>query len=134
MRKLLITADCGGNNGVRVRLWKRELQNLADELGIVIAVCHLPPGISKWNHVEHKLFAFITLNWPGKSLVSHEVFVQLIANTTTKTGLSVACRIDHGDYEKEIKITDTEMVSLNIQPADFHGEWDYTIRPRRTIY
>jgi len=132
--KLLITADCGGSNGVRVRLWKRELQTLADELGIVITVCHLPPGTSKWNRVEHKLFAFITQNWRGKPLVSHEVIVQLIANTTTKTGLSVACRIDHGEYEKGIKITDAEMASLNIQPADFHGEWNYTIRPRAAKY
>ncbi|MGC8532233.1 MAG: ISAzo13-like element transposase-related protein, partial [Acidiphilium sp.] len=118
-------------NGVRLRLWKRELQLLADELGIAITVCHLPPGTSKWNRVEHKLFAFITQNWRGKPLISHEVIVQLIANTTTKTGLSVACRIDHGEYEKGIKITDTEMASLNIQPADFHGEWNYTIKPRR---
>ncbi len=130
-RKLLITADCGGSNGVRLRLWKRELQLLADELGIAITVCHLPPGTSKWNRVEHKLFAFITQNWRGKPLISHEVIVQLIANTTTKTGLSVACRIDYGDYEKGIKITDAEMASLNVQPADFHGEWNYTIKPRR---
>ena len=129
--KLLINADCGGSNGVRVRLWKRELQVLADELGIAITVCHLPPGTSKWNRVEHKLFAFITQNWRGKPLVSHEVIVQLIASTTTKTGLSVACRIDRGDYEKGIKITDAEMASLNIQHADFHGEWNYTIRPRQ---
>ncbi|MCF3948848.1 ISAzo13 family transposase [Acidiphilium iwatense] len=129
--KLLINADCGGSNGVRVRLWKRELQVLADELGIAISVCHLPPGTSKWNRVEHKLFAFITQNWRGKPLVSHEVIVQLIASTTTKTGLSIACRIDRGDYEKGIKITNAEMASLNIQHADFHGEWNYTIRPRK---
>ncbi|MHB1939182.1 MAG: ISAzo13 family transposase [Acidobacteriaceae bacterium] len=129
--KLLINADCGGSNGVRVRLWKRELQVLADEIGIAITVCHLPPGTSKWNRVEHKLFAFITQNWRGKPLVSHEVIVQLITSTTTKTGLNVACRIDQGDYEKGIKITDAEMASLNIQYADFHGEWNYTIRPKR---
>lgn len=133
-RKLLITADCGGSNGVRLRLWKRELQLLADELGIAITVCHLPPGTSKWNRVEHKLFAFITQNWRGKPLISHEVIVQLIANTTTKTGLSVACRIDLGDYKKGIKITDAEMASLNLELADFHGEWNYTIRPRCPKY
>src|SRR5664279_1366830 len=129
--RLLITADCGGSNGVRVRLWKRELQALADELGIAITVRHLPPGTSKWNRIEHRLFAFITQNWRGKTLVSHQVIIQLIANTTTKTGLTVACRLDVSAYEKGIKVTDAEMASLNIQPAEFHGEWNYTIAPRR---
>ena len=128
--RLLITADCGGSNGVRVRLWKRELQVLADELGIAITVCHLPPGTSKWNRIEHRLFAFITQNWRGKPLVSHQVIVQLIANTRTKTGLTVACRIDASAYEKGIKVSDAEMAALNIQPANFHGEWNYTFAPR----
>jgi Rhodopirellula transposase DDE domain len=128
--RLLITADCGGSNGVRVRLWKRELQVLADELGIAITVCHLPPGTSKWNRIEHRLFAFITQNWRGKPLVSHQVIVQLIANTRTKTGLTVACRIDASAYEKGIKVSDAEMAALNIQPANFHGEWNYTFTPR----
>jgi hypothetical protein len=129
--RLLINADCGGSNGVRVRLWKRELQVLADELGIAITVCHLPPGTSKWNRIEHRLFAFITQNWRGKPLVSYEVIVQLIANTTTKTGLTVACRLDADVYEKGIKVSDAEMDALNIKLADFHGEWNYTIAPRR---
>jgi hypothetical protein len=128
--RLLITADCGGSNGARVRLWKRELQALADQLGIAITVCHLPPGTSKWNRIEHRLFAFITQNWRGKPLVSHQVIVQLIANTRTKTGLTVACRIDASAYEKGIKVSDAEMAALNIQPANFHGEWNYTFAPR----
>jgi hypothetical protein len=129
-RRLLITADCGGSNGARVRLWKRELQVLADELSIAISVCHLPPGTSKWNRIEHRMFAFITQNWRGKPLVSHEVIVQLIANTTTTTGLTVACRIDANAYEKGLKVSDTEMAELNIWPAEFHGEWNYTFEPR----
>jgi hypothetical protein len=129
--RLLITADCGGSNGVRVRLWKRELQALADELGIRITVCHLPPGTSKWNRIEHRLFAFITQNWRGKPLVSHQVIVQLIASTATGTGLTVACRLDARTYEKGIKVSDAEMAGLSIQPANFHGEWNYTIAPRQ---
>jgi hypothetical protein len=128
--RLLITADCGGSNGVRLRLWKRELQVLADQLGIAITVCHLPPGTSKWNRIEHRLFAFITQNWRGKPLVSHQVIRQLIANTTTATGLSVACHLDDNTYDKGIKVTDAEMAALNIKPADFHGEWNYTFTPR----
>jgi hypothetical protein len=128
--KLLITADCGGSNGVRLRLWKRELQVLADQLGIAITVCHLPPGTSKWNRIEHRLFAFITQNWRGKPLVSHQVIIQLIANTSTATGLSVACQLDANSYDKGIKVSDHEMAALNIQPANFHGEWNYTFSPR----
>jgi len=130
-KQLLINADCGGSNGARLRLWKRELQVLADELGIEITVCHVPPGTSKWNKIEHRLFSFITQNWRGKPLVSYLVIVQLIASTTTDTGLTVACRLDESDYAKGIKVTDAEMAALNIQPADFHGEWNYTIAPRR---
>jgi hypothetical protein len=129
--RLLITADCGGSNGPRVRLWKRELQVLADELRMAITVCHLPPGTSKWNRIEHRLFAFITQNWRGKPLVSHQVIVQLIANTRTEAGLTVACRIDTGAYQKGIKVSDDEMHALNIRPANFHGEWNYTFAPRQ---
>jgi hypothetical protein len=129
--KLLITADGAGSNGYRVRLWKRELQALADELGIEIAVCHLPPGTSKWNSIEHRLFAFISMNWRAKPLLSYLVIVQLIASTTTDTGLTVTCQLDGATYEKGIKVSDAEMASLNIQPASFHGEWNYTIMPRR---
>ena len=128
--RLLITADCGGSNGVRLRLWKREVQTLADELGLAITVCHLPPGTSKWNRVEHRLFAFITQNWRGKPLVSHQVIVQLIASTTTKTGLTVACRLDPNTYEKGIAVSNAEMAALNLHPHDFHGEWNYTFLPR----
>ena len=129
--RLLINADCGGSNGARLRLWKRELQVLADQLRLLITVCHLPPGTSKWNKIEHRLFAFITQNWRGKPLVNHQVIVQLIANTTTDTGLTVACQLDANTYEKGIKISDAEMAALNIQPAEFHGEWNYTFAPRR---
>lgn len=130
--KLLITADCGGSNGSRVRLWKSELQVLADQTGLSITVAHLPPGTSKWNRIEHRLFAFITQNWRGKPLVSHQVIVQLIANTTTSTGLTVKCRLDENAYDKGIKVTDAEMANLNIIQADFHGEWNYTFRPRKS--
>jgi len=119
---LLITADCGGSNGTRLRLWKRELQTLADQLGIAITVSHLPPGTSKGNRFEHRLFAFITQNWRGKPLVSHQVIVQMIANTTTATGPTVACRLDSATYEKGIKVCDLEMAALNIHPDAFHGE------------
>lgn len=128
-KRLLITADCGGSNGVRVRLWKVELQKLADELGIAITVTHLPPGTSKWNRIEHRLFAFITQNWRGKPLVSHEVIVQLIGNTTTKSGLNVVCRIDDKLYPKGITVSDAELEAINLTQDDFHGEWNYTISP-----
>jgi len=128
--KLLITADSGGSNGSRVRLWKMELQNLADELGMEVSVCHLPPGTSKWNKIEHRLFAFITQNWRGKPLVSHEVIVNLIAHTTTSTGLKVRCELDSNAYPKGIKISDKELATINISKDNFHGEWNYTIAPR----
>jgi transposase len=129
--RILITADCGGSNGNRVRLWKRELQILADETGLAITVAHLPPGASKWNKIEHRLFAFITKNWRGKPLITHQVIVQLIASTTTETGLTVRCRLDRKKYQKGIKVSDAEMAKLNIQPAKFHGDWNYTFKPRR---
>jgi len=129
-KKLLITADSGGSNGSRVRLWKMEMQNLADELGMEISVCHLPPGTSKWNKIEHRLFAFITQNWRGKPLVSHEVIVNLIAHTTTSTGLQVRCELDTNSYPKGTKISDKELATINISKDNFHGEWNYTIAPR----
>ena len=128
-KRLLITADGGGSNGSRVRLWKRELQRLADELGISIEVRHLPPGTSKWNKIEHRLFSFITQNWRAKPLISYRVIVDLIAATTTETGLKVYCELDVNRYPKGILVSDDEMASLNIQRADFHGEWNYTIAP-----
>ena len=127
---LLITADCGGSNGARVRLWKRELQSLADELGLPITVRHLPPGTSKWNKIEHRLFSFITQHWRGKPLVSYQAIVQLIAGTTTRTGLNIKCVVDPNAYPAGVKVSDAEMASLNIKPHEFPGEWNYTIAPR----
>jgi len=127
--RLLITADCGGSNGARVRLWKRELQSFANQSGLAITVTHHPPGTSKWNRIEHRLFAFITQNWRGKPLLSHAVIVQLIAATTTKAGLAVQCGLDDNSYPKAIKVSDAEMAQINIKPDDFHGEWNYTIFP-----
>ncbi len=131
-RSLLITADCGGSNGARVRLRKRELQVLADELGFPITVCHLPPGTSKWNKIEHRLFSFITQNWRGKPLVSYQTIVQLIAATTTRTGLNVKCEVDAASYPAGIKVSDDDMATLNLTPHEFHGEWNYTIAPKLT--
>lgn len=127
---LLITADCGGSNGPRLRLWKRELQVLADELGMPITVCHLPPGTSKWNKIEHRMFSFITQNWRGKPLVSYQTIVQLIAATTTRTGLNINCEIDHASYPAGIQVSEEDMAAINITPDQFHGEWNYTIAPR----
>ena len=122
-RHLTITADGGGSNGSRVRLWKRELQRLANELGIDINVHHLPPGTSKWNKIEHRLFSFISMNWRAKPLVSYRVIVDLISATTTETGLTVRCDLDTSTYPKGIVVTDQEMSQLNMLPDDFHGEW-----------
>jgi transposase len=126
---LLITADGGGSNGSRVRLWKVELQKLADETGLAISVCHLPPGTSKWNKIEHRLFSFISQNWRGKPLISHEVIVNLIAATTTQTGLRVRCELDQTSYPPGEKISDDDLAQVNISRDDFHGEWNYTILP-----
>ena len=126
---LLITADCGGSNGARVRLWKHELQGFANETGLAITVAHHPPGTSKWNRIEHRLFAFITQNWRGKPLVSHEVIVQLIGATTTTSGLDVQCHLDENSYPKAIRISDAQMSAINIDRDPFHGEWNYTISP-----
>jgi hypothetical protein len=128
--RLLITADGGGSNGSRVRLWKLELQKLADETGMTLQVCHYPPGTSKWNKIEHRMFCHITQTWRGKPLVSRLAVVELIAATTTRTGLSVRCELDENSYPKAIRVTDTEMASLNIETDEWHPEWNYTIRPR----
>jgi transposase len=127
--RLLITADGGGSNGSRVRLWKIELQKLADELGIPVTVCHLPPGTSKWNKIEHRLFSFITQNWRGKPLVSYQTIVQLIAATKTTAGLEVHCELDQNTYPAGIKVSDKEIKAVNLDRHDFHGEWNYTISP-----
>jgi transposase len=132
--RLLITADCGGSNGARVRLWKRELQSFANQSGLVITVTHHPPGTSKWNRIEHRLFAFITQNWRGKPLLSHAVIVQLIGATTTSAGLAVHCCLDDNSYPKAIKVSDAEMAQINITPNDFHGEWNYTISLTKPSY
>ena len=130
-KDLLITADGGGSNGSRVRLWKLELQMLANEIGIPIRVCHYPPGTSKWNKIEHRLFSFITMNWRGEPLISHEVMLNLIANTRTKTGLSVKVELDKSVYPKGVKVTDATMASININRDDFHGDWNYSICPHQ---
>jgi hypothetical protein len=127
---LLITADGGGSNGYRLRLWKVELQGLADQTGLAMAVCHFPPGTSKWNKVEHRLFSFISSNWRGEPLRDYETVVRLIAATTTAKGLTVSCRLDRRQYPAGRKISDEEMTALNITPLRFHGEWNYTIHPR----
>ena len=126
---LLITADGGGSNGYRLRLWKLELQALVDELGFPVTVCHLPPGTSKWNKIEHRLFSFITKNWRGKPLVTHQVIVSLIAATTTKTGLAVRSAIDDRTYAKGRKVSDKQLARVNLEPHAFHCEWNYTIHP-----
>jgi hypothetical protein len=128
-KRLTITCDGGGSNGSRVRLWKLELQKLADELGIDIKVHHLPPGTSKWNKIEHRLFSFITMNWRAKPLVSYQVIIDLIGATTTQTGLKVVCELDDNLYPKGIVVSDEELAAVNIVRADFHGEWNYTIKP-----
>ena len=130
---LVITADGGGSNGYRLRLWKFELQGLVDELGFPITVCHLPPGTSKWNKIEHRLFSFITKNWRGKPLLTHQVIVSLIAATTTKTGLRVQSRIDSCVYAKGRRISDDQLALVHLEPNAFHGEWNYTIHPTGTL-
>lgn len=127
--KLLITADGGGSNGSRVRLWKLELQTLANELGMPIEVCHFPPGTSKWNKIEHRLFSFITQNWRGKPLVTHQVIVSLIAATTTRAGLKVQAMLDENLYPKGRKVSDKQLAAVNLQRDEFHGDWNYTISP-----
>jgi hypothetical protein len=128
-RKIMITADSGGSNSSRSRLWKKELQLFADETGMEIAVSHFPPGTSKWNKIEHRLFAYISQNWREKPLTSIQLIVDLIASTTTKTGLRVRAEKDEKQYQKGVKVTNKEMQSLNIDKNAFHGEWNYTIKP-----
>ena len=130
-RSLLITADSGGSNGTRVRLWKWELQKFADRTGLTLTVCHMPPGTSKWNKIEHRLFTFITQNWRGKPLESHATILKLIASTTTATGLKVYCELDDHSYEKGIEVSQEQMAQINIERHEFHGDWNYTIQPRR---
>jgi len=126
---LLVTADAGGSNGPRVRLWRWELQQLANRTGLSITVCHFPPGTSKWNKIEHRLFSYIAVNWRGKPLVSLAAIVNLIGSTTTASGLRVRSEIDQGRYPKGVVITDEQMAALNLRPHAFHGDWNYTIRP-----
>ena len=128
-KELTITADGGGSNGYRVRLWKLELSRLAQETGLRIRVCHFPPGTSKWNKIEHRLFSFITMNWRGRPLISHEVIVQLIANTKTRSGLKVRSEIDANSYAKGLVVSDADFSTINIETHEFHGEWNYSIRP-----
>ena len=127
--KIMITADCGGSNGYRTRLWKVELQKLADELGVEMHVCHFPPGTSKWNKIEHQMFSYITKNWRGKPLVTRETVVKLISNTTTTKGLKIQSMLDENDYEKGIQITTKQLDDIHILKDNFHGEWNYVIIP-----
>jgi Rhodopirellula transposase DDE domain len=131
--RLLICADAGGSNGTRPRAWKVHLQALADRLGMAVTVCHYPPGTSKWNKVEHRLFSFISMNWRGRPLYSYEAVVNLIGHTTTKSGLRVKALLDKHEYESGQKVTDQEMGSLQLQPHKFHGDWNYTIEPRANL-
>ena len=129
-KHLMITADGGGSNGYRVRLWKVELQKLADELKFPVTVCHLPPGTSKWNKIEHRLFSFISINWRGKPLRTYRTIVQLIAATTTDAGLTVRAELDRNKYPKGVKISDAQFAAVNLSRHTFHGDWNYTIAPR----
>jgi len=129
-RRLLITADAGGSNGSRIRLWKVQLQRLADELALAISVCHFPPGTSKWNKIEHRMFCHITNNWRGKPLLSRQVVVSLIGCTTTAHGLKIRAELDLNTYASGIKVPDEEMKRLSLRPDRFHGDWNYTLLPR----
>ena len=130
-RSLMISADGGGSNGTRVRLWKWALQGFADRSGLSISVCHLPPGTSKWNKIEHRLFSFITQNWRGKPLESYATILKLIAATTTSAGLRVYTELDTHPYPKGVKVSDEQMQQIRLEPDPFHGEWNYTIKPRK---
>jgi hypothetical protein len=131
--ELLVTGDGGGSNGARNRLWKRELQRLADETGLAITVCHFPPGTSKWNKIEHRMFCHITRNWRGRPLVSHEVIVNLIGSTTTQTGLAIQAELDPHSYPTGITVTAEELAAVRLERAEFHGDWNYTIRPHQPV-
>jgi len=128
--QLLICADGGGSNGYRIRLWKAEVQQLATQEALKITVCHFPPGTSKWNKIEHRLFSHITMNWRGRPLVSHDVVVKLIGSTKTKSGLKVKARLDKCKYPKGQKVSDAQMKALNLTPHKFHGDWNYTLEPQ----
>jgi transposase len=128
-KEILITADCGGSNGYRVRLWKSELRRLADELNMKFHICHFPPGTSKWNKIEHRMFSYISKNWRGQPLISREVVINLISNTKTKTGLEIKAGIDQNNYEKGKKISDKEFESISVEKDQFHGDWNYKIIP-----
>jgi transposase len=132
LRRILITADSGGSNGPRSRLWKYELQKLANDLNLQIEVCHFPPGTSKWNKIEHRLFCHITRTWRSQPLESHQVVVELIGSTKTETGLDVHATLDEREYKKGIKVSDEDYNSINLKPHKFHGDWNYTIKPQRT--
>ena len=129
--ELLIIADGGGSNGYRIRLWKTQLQQLADETQLRISVCHLPPGTSKWNKIEHRMFAYITHNWRGHPLTSHEVIVNLIGNTATQTGLHIRAELNTNSYPTGKRVTDEQFATLRIERDSFHGEWNYTIVPEK---
>jgi hypothetical protein len=131
-KNLLVMADAGGSNGSRLRLWKMQIQEFADQTGLKVSICHLPPGTSKWNKIEHRMFSFITQNWRGRPLVSHQVMVNLIGNTTTRTGLKIKAQLDNGNYETGIKVTKREYQSLNVKASSFQGSWNYTISPRES--
>jgi len=131
-KELLIHADCGGSNGYRVRLWKQALQDFSNKSGLRISVCHFPPGTSKWNKIEHRMFSFISMNWRGRPLISREVVVNLIANTTTKAGLKIDARLDDKQYQKGLKVPDDVMSKLNLERASFYGEWNYSIAPQES--
>ena len=129
-KSLLVTADCGGSNGYRVRLWRLRLQHLANETGLAISVMHFPPGTSKWNKIEHRMFCHITANWRGRPLISRQAIVNLIGGTTTRCGLRINAGIDENTYAKGIKISDEEHAALAIERDAFHGEWNYRLPPR----
>jgi len=131
-RELFITADAGGSNGYRSRVWKSELQNLADDFGLCIRVAHFPPGTSKWNKIEHRLFSFITINWRGRRLRTFEIVVRLIGSTLTKTGLRVRAKLDHRKYPRGVKVPHSTMNELALYADGFHGDWNYAIQPRST--
>ena len=131
-KRLLITADCGGSNGNRVRLWRLQLQSLANEIGLAVHVCHFPPGTSKWNKIEHRMFCHITNNWRGRPLLTRQVVVNLIGSVTTAEGLRVKAELDENAYEAGIKVTDAELAAMTIERDEFHGEWNYRIRPQCT--
>ena len=131
-KRLLITADCGGSNGYRLRLWRTQLQQLADDIGLTLEVCHFPPGTSKWNKIEHRMFCHITQNWRGRPLLSRETVVNLIGSVTTAQGLRVQAALDENSYEAGIQVSDEELAAVHIERDEFHGEWNYRIRPRKT--